>query len=177
MSSGVVVVAQLGVMAMRHRLPAGHRFFADPEREVTARAIAWTMAKGGDSALFTTLTFKDYVAPYSANKKAKRWLARAEQSLKDSGGDSLKSFCATEWQKREVIHYHLLLVGNGLGALSRKRLEHRWEAMGGGLARCYDADRKAAPYLAKYASKSLGGDVEWGGNWQGLSFPASVSRI
>lgn len=161
---------------MGHRLPAGNRFFADPERETTARAISWALDKGGDSAIFATLTFENEVSPYRAGKMARRWLARAEQSLKDSGGDSLKSFCATEWQKREVIHFHLLLVGNGLGALPRKRLEHRWKAMGGGFARCYEADRKAAPYLAKYTSKTLGGEVDWGGTWQGLKSPASVSR-
>ncbi|MBA7580026.1 hypothetical protein ES708_21912 [subsurface metagenome] len=183
---------------MSCRLPAGNRFFFDPERECLARSIDWALDKGGDSAIFATLTFKDYVSPVRAGKMARRWLARAEQSLKDSGSDSLKSnrhrhllsegnptvalkgnlksFCATEWQQREVIHFHLLLIGNGLGSLSRKRLESRWEAMGGGFARCYEADRKAAPYLAKYTSKDLGGDVEWGGTWRGLSFPVSVSR-
>lgn len=162
---------------MSVKLPSGHRFFPDAEREANARAISWAMDKGGDSAVFATLTFKNYVSPYRAQKQAKRWLARAEQALKDSGGNSLKSFCATEWQQREVIHFHLLLVGNGLGALSRKRLEHRWEAIGGGFARCYEASRRAAPYLAKYTSKRLAGDVEWGGTWQGLRYPASVSRI
>lgn len=161
----------------RARLPSGHRFFPDNEREAVARSISWAMEKGGDSALFTTLTFKDYVSPYRGKKMVKRWLARAEQALKDKRGDSLKSFCALEWQKRDVIHYHLLLIGRGLDALSRKRLEHRWEAIGGGFARCYEADREAAPYLAKYTSKSLGGDVEWGGTWQGLRYPASVSRV
>jgi hypothetical protein len=161
---------------MSRRLPAGNRFFFDPERECLARSISWALDKGGDSAIFATLTFKDYVSPYRADKQSKRWLARAQQSLKDSGGDSLKSFCATEWQKRQVIHYHLLLVGNGLGSLSRKRLESRWEAMGGGFARCYEAEKKAAPYLAKYTSKDLGGDVKWAGTWRGLRFPVSVSR-
>ncbi|GAJ13128.1 unnamed protein product, partial [marine sediment metagenome] len=161
---------------MPYRLPAGNRFFPDPEREVLARAIDWTLKKGGDSALFATLTFKHYVSPYRAEKQLRRWLARAQQSLKDSGGYSLKSFCATEWQQRAVIHYHVLLIGHGLGSLSRKRLESRWESMGGGYARCYDADRKAAPYLAKYTSKALGGDMKWGGDWRGLRFPTSVSR-
>ncbi|MBA7550927.1 hypothetical protein ES705_43458 [subsurface metagenome] len=158
------------------RLPSGHRFFPDIEREINARAIDWAMSRQGVSALFTTLTFKDEVSPRRAQKMAKRWLAKAQQSLNDTGGRQLKSFCATEWQKRQVIHFHLLLIGNGLDALSRKRLEHRWEATGGGYARCYDADRQAAPYLAKYTSKTLGGDVEWGGTWRGLRYPASVSR-
>ena len=160
----------------RTPLPAGNRYFPDPERETTARAISWAMAKGGDSAIFATLTHRNEVSPARNNKMVRRWLAKAEQSLKDSGGGQLKSFCATEWQQRGVIHDHLLLIGHGLDSLSRKRLEHRWEADGGGYARCYEADKKAAPYLAKYTSKTLGGEVDWGGNWQGLNIPASVSR-
>lgn len=155
----------------------GHRYFYDADREVLARSIEWTMKKGGENALFTTLTFKNEKSVYQANKMVKRWLARVSQGLKDKGGNSLKSFCATEWQKRGVIHYHVLLVGNGLGSLSRKRLESRWEAIGGGLARCYNASAKSAPYLAKYTSKRLGGDVEWGGTWLGLRYPASVSCV
>ena len=168
---------QKPVKQARHALPAGNRYFPDPDREVTARAISWAVAKGGDSALFATLTFKDEVSPYQGDKMTRTWLAKAHQSLKDSGGSQLKSICATEWQTRGVIHYHLLLIGNGLGALSRKRLEHRWEALGGGFARCYEADKKAALYLAKYTSKSLAGELKWGGDWSGLRFPASLSRL
>lgn len=160
----------------RKRLPPGHRYFADPEREVSANMIAWSLAKAGDSAVFATLTFKNETSVYKANKMRKRWLARASQSLNDSGGSQLKSITASEWQKREVIHFHLLLVGNGVDTLSRKRLEYRWEAMGGGFCRCYEADRKAAPYLAKYTSKNLGGELQWDGAWQAVKFPASVSR-
>ena len=159
----------------RAKLPAGNRFFPDRDREVTARAISWAMGLGQD-ALFVTLTHRDYVSPARNDRMVHRLLARLEQSLKDSGGSQLKSICATEWQQRQVIHDHLVLIGHGLGALSRKRIEHRWTALGGGYARCYEADRKAAPYLAKYTSKRLGGEVQWDGDWQGLRFPASVSR-
>lgn len=161
----------------RTPLPAGNRYFPDPERETTARAISWAMAKGGDSAIFATLTHRNEVSVAKNDKMVRRWLAKAQQSLRDKGGGQLKSFCATEWQKRGVIHDHLLLVGNGLDALSKKRLEHRWEVDGGGFARCYEADKAAAPYLAKYTSKRLGGEVDWGGSWQGLNIPASVSRL
>ncbi|MBA7588444.1 hypothetical protein ES708_30502 [subsurface metagenome] len=160
----------------RSALPLGHRFFPDPLREVNARHIQWTMSRKGVSSYFVTLTFKDYTSPRRAEKMVRRWLARTQQSLNDTGGGWLKSFLATEWQKREVIHFHLLLVGNGLDSLSRKRIENRWEAMGGGFARCYDAMHKAAPYLAKYTSKTLGGDMQRGGTWRGLQSPISVSR-
>jgi hypothetical protein len=160
----------------RTHLPAGNRYFPDPEREVMARTISWAMGLGQD-ALFLTLTHKDYVSPARNGKMVRRLLARTQQSLKDKGGGQLKSFCATEWQQRNVIHDHLVLTGHGLGTLSRKRIEHCWTALGGGYARCYDADRKAAPYLAKYTSKRLGGEVDLGGDWQGLNIPASVSRL
>lgn len=159
------------------KLPAGHRYFNDDKREIIARAIDWTMKKGGESALFTTLTFKNEVSINKAEKMHDRWLARVQQGLKDKGGDSLKSFCAREWQKRGVVHFHTLIVGHGLGSLSRKRIESRWESIGGGFARCYDAKPKSAPYLAKYTSKELDGDMKLGGTWRGLRFPASVSRV
>ena len=159
----------------RRLLPRGNRFFPDAERESIARTIDWTLEKSGGSGIFATLTFKNEVSAYRGDKMSRRWLAQAQQSLKDKGGGQLKSFRATEWQKRGVIHYHVLLIGLGLGSLSRKRLENRWIAMSGGFCRCYEADRKAAPYLAKYTSKTLGGEVDWGGTWQGLDIPASVS--
>jgi hypothetical protein len=168
----------MGEACHRHRLPSGHRFFADGERETMARFIDWSlrrsrMAKEG--AWFTTLTFKNYVSPYRGNKMVRRWLARVSQALDDNGGRQLKSILVTEWQRREVIHYHLLLTGHGLDTLSRKRWECRWTALGGGFARVYDADLKAAPYLAKYMNKRLGGEVDIGGAWQGIVTPRSVS--
>ena len=184
----------------RAHLPAGHRFFADGDRETVARFIDWTMRRAetaGDGSWFTTLTFRDYVTPYRANKMVRRWLGQLNQALQDTrdcqlkrrsssttesltGGAAtttalLKSILATEWQQRQVIHYHLLLTGHGLDTLPRKRWECRWTAMGGGFARVYDADMKAAPYLAKYLNKRLGGEVDIGGAWQGMKAPESVA--
>jgi len=162
----------------RRRLPPGHRFFADRDRETVARFIDWSLRRSqmaNEGSWFTTLTFRDYVTPYRANKMVRRWLARLNQALESNGGSQLKSILATEWQQREVIHYHLLLAGHGLDALSRKRWECRWTALGGGFARVYDADMKAAPYLAKYLNKRLGGEVDIGGAWQGMNSPESVS--
>jgi hypothetical protein len=47
--------------------------------------------------------------------------------------------------------------------------------MGGGFCRIYDAQRKAAPYLAKYMNKTRGGELERGGSWRGLNVPNSVT--
>lgn len=157
-------------------LPSGHRFFADCEREQAARWIDWAMGLEAD-AWFTTLTFRQYVSPGRANKMVGRWLGRLNQAYGDRNrGRQLKSFCATEWQSREVIHFHLLILGAGLAALSRKRWEHRWGISGGGFARSYEADKTAAPYLAKYMNKRLGGELNAGGAWLGTKPPSSISR-
>jgi len=172
---GVDVGVGMG-QARRHRLPPGHRFFDDCAREQCARWLDWAMHLEGE-CWFSTITFRDYTSVYRAGKMAGRWLARMNQAHKDiTAGRQLKSFCATEWQQRDVIHYHLLILGAGLGALSRKRWEHRWGVNGGGFARNYDAVMKAAPYLAKYMNKRLGGELNIGGAWRGTKPPTSISR-
>lgn len=165
-----------GVRTAKPRLPSGHRFFPDCEREIAARWIEWAMNCDHSMAWFTTLTFKDYISPYLAEKKRDRWLARMSQAFRDIGGTRLRSCCATEWQSREVVHYHLLILGNGSDAPSRKRWECRWMSSGGGFARNYDAVKSCAPYLAKYMNKSRGGELQVGGAWRGTKPPASVSR-
>lgn len=154
--------------------PPGHRFFADCERETYARMIEWSTGAGEPGGWFATLTFRDYVSMPRADRFETRWLGRVAQSLSDLGGTRLRWITATEWQRRMVVHYHLLVMGQGLDSLSRKRWESRWEHAGGGFCRVYDAAPKSAPYLAKYLNKDRGGDIEWGGAWQGLSAPASV---
>jgi hypothetical protein len=161
-----------------HHLPSGRRYFCDASRESMARFIDWGMKRfktQNEGVWFATLTFRDYVSPYKAEKMTRRWLARLSQALVDKRSCQLKSILATEWQKRQVIHFHLLLAGNGLDSLSRKRFESRWEALGGGFARIYDADYKIAPYLAKYLNKELGGEVDIGGAWQGMKPPKSIT--
>ena len=156
------------------RLPAGHRYFPDRERETWARFIDWSMNLGNSKSWFGTYTFKYYLSEYKANMMIDRHLARMTEALKHSGGSRLRYFVATEWQKRDVIHFHSLLTANGLEILSRKRWEKRWEHMGGGFARLYDADPGAAPYLAKYMNKSRGGELRLGGAWQGINPPGAV---
>jgi hypothetical protein len=158
-------------------LPEGHRFFPDCLRENWARMIEWSIRGRGLSSLFVNQTFKREESFRSANKKYRIWAGRMKQSLIDRGGSQLRWIRAAEWQIRDVIHFHSLVQGNGLDRLSRKGQEDRWESLdvNTGFCRIYDADLKAAPYLAKYTSKRLGGECEWGGYWQGLSVPISVS--
>jgi hypothetical protein len=58
------------------------------------------------------------------------------------GGHRLRWVSATEWQIRKVVHFHLVIVGDGLRNVSRKRWEFRWESLRRftGFVRIYDAD-------------------------------------
>ncbi len=159
------------------KLPAGHVFFPDCPRENWALFIRWAMSRKGIVSWFATHTFKDEERINTADKMFRIWTGRLTQSLRDAGGGQLRWIRATEWQIREVIHFHAIVQGIGLDSLSRKAWEHRWESLhwNTGFCRIHDADPKAAPYLAKYTSKRLGGELQWGGYWQGLSAPASLS--
>jgi len=159
----------------KESLPAGHRFFHDCERETWARIIEWSMKVGNVDSWFVTLTFKNYVSVKRAVWFLNTWLsALCDAYLSKTGARGLRWFVAQEWQKRDVIHFHLILSGVRLADLSRKRWESRWEGIGGGFARIYPARTKAAPYLAKYSSKSRGGEMRRGGTWQGISPPRAL---
>lgn len=159
------------------KLPAGHRFFPDCKREIFARWIEWSMWSGHPrpGVWFVTLTFKTFVESWRSWVLLKSWLGHLRQGYEDKGGYRLRWICATEWQIREVVHFHLLISGVGLSELSRKRWEVRWESgdRSAGFCRIYDADRHAAPYLAKYIHK--GGELTKGGYWRGLITPGSVT--
>jgi len=161
-----------------HRvLPQGHRFFEDCLRENNAKFIQWAMTRKGVSSWFVTQTFKEYERPFKARMLYDRWAGHLSDALQNRTGGRLRWIRTEEWQVREVIHFHSIVQGDELNVLSRKRWEHRWETLGcnTGFCRIYDADVKAAPYLAKYTSKSLGGEMNWGGYWRGLFVPASVT--
>lgn len=164
---------------VKYDYPAGHRFFPDCPRETYARFIEWGMWSGHPrpGVWFVTLTFKTFIPTWKSWILLNSWLGQLRQGYEDisKGGYLLRWICATEWQKREVVHFHLLISGVGLSELSRKRWEVRWETKdrNTGFCRIYDADRKAAPYLAKYMYK--GGELTKGGYWRGLITPVSVT--
>ena len=159
------------------RLPAGHRFYWDAERETWARFLDWMVNLKDTDSWFGTYTFRDYVLPARANKMMYRHLARLRTSVNHKSGGRLKYAVATEWQKREVIHFHTILNAQGLGSLSRKSWEARWENSGGGFAQLYDADKGAAPYLAKYLNKQRGGEITFGGAWLGTKPPKALTPV
>jgi len=178
---------------VKDKFPSCHRYFQDCYREMSARKIEWMMSMSGVDSWFVTLTFKEYIHENRARQLVKSWIYSLNDGykahvLKDIGKGvrGLKWVVAQEWQKRHVIHFHILISGVRLGILSRKRWECRWMAMSYevagtvlspcGFARIYDARKKAAPYLAKYVGKTndAGDELEWGGSWQGIAVPDSV---
>jgi hypothetical protein len=161
----------------RRPLPAGNRFYHDSSQETESRVLEWLIRMHPDNCWFFTATFRDYLNIDKADRMLRSFLARLGQAHRTiSGAALLKSAHSTEWQQRDVIHYHLLVFGNRLGALSRKRWEHRWQTISGGFAANYDAELKAAPYLAKHQLKERpGGNLHFGGAWRGIRPPRSIT--
>ncbi len=127
---------------------------------------------------FVTRTFKEYVSAARGESLSNVFFARLTEAHRQatSGAGPLHWISASEWQNRGVIHYHDLIYGARLDALSRMRWEHRWQGeIGGGFARIHPADRKAAPYLAKYTGKTQGGEIRWSRTWRGIRASESAS--
>jgi hypothetical protein len=160
------------------KLPAGHRFFPDCYREQEARFIDWLISLYPSDCWFMTATFKNYISLEKSERWIQRYLARLNQAYKcKCVGGLLKSIYSVEWQQRDVIHFHLIILGKGLGSLSRKRWEFRWRVIGGGFAACYEAVHNAAVYLVKHQIKdNPSGALHLGGSWRGISPPRSLSR-
>lgn len=178
----------------RKKLPAGHRYFYDCYREQNARKIRFMMGLYNPDSWFITLTFKNFIPTNRARYLAKSWVfalttsyGHSVSDLEENGGRGLRWVMAQEWQKRHVIHFHLIISGVRLGSLSRIKWESRWTAMRigdstgkfyfpCGFARIYEASPEAAPYLAKYVGKTNdpGDALEWGGSWQGITVPDSI---
>ena len=162
----------------REPYPAGHRYFRDCHREQISRMIVRLVNQRGLEGWFVTRTFKDYVSPAKGERLSDVFFARLTEAHRrsTSGVGLLHWISANEWQMRRVIHFHDLIYGARLDSLSRKRWENRWLGeIGGGFARIYPAERSAAPYLAKYASKTQGGDIRWSDTWRGIIAPESTT--
>ena len=160
------------------KLPMGHRYYNDCYREQAARLVSWSMGKYPNDCWFMTCTFKDYKYLIKAERWIQRYISRLNSAFKSSNPAApLKSIYSVEWQQRDVIHFHLLILGKGLGDLSRKRWERRWQIIGGGFAACYEAVDKAAGYLVKHQIKDHpGSGLNLGGTWRDITPPKSLSR-
>jgi len=157
------------------KLPSGHRFFKDCLRESFARWISWaTSVFPSENVWFVTVTFKREVTYTKALRMSHYWLGRLIQAYLYKTGYRIRWIRTLAFQKRGVIHFHLLVCGQDLGLLSRKRWEHRWQTIdwNAGTCRIYESDADKPRYLAREITKE--GDISWGGNWQGLRTPGAV---
>jgi hypothetical protein len=157
-------------------LPHGHHHFPDCLRETWTRWILWTMTRKNTDTWFVSLSFKKETGRQKAFGTAKAWLRNLEMSyFHQTGNDRLRWILVEGWQMRMVIHYHLLVMGEALNVLSRKRWEHRWKSLTSFTdnAVIHNAEAESAPYLAMHIRES--GDVQWGGWWQGLKTPKSLA--
>ena len=161
-----------------HRvLPQGHRFYYDCLRESWCQWIHWGINVLSDEDVwFVSKTFKREVTKGKALRLNHKWLNRLTQAYSIQYGHRIRWIRSMAMQKREVIHFHLLICARDLGLLSRKRWEHRWQSMdwNNGTCRIYESDKSVgqARYLVREISKE--GDISWGGDWRGLNTPGAV---
>lgn len=116
---------------------------------------------------FCTLTFRGTaVHPETAAKKSRLWLSKINRELfgsrwwkKNRGVFWVR---ALEMQKRNVLHYHMLLRGAGLKNLRRLYWMDEWNKIAG-YARIEKPRETEAVrrYCAKYVAK--GGEIDLGG--------------
>ena len=109
---------------------------------------------------FVTLTFTDVIHPEAALKSMRTWLSMLNEEL--FGRRWYKHVprgvywvAAIEYQKRGVIHLHLLI--NGVGDTHRKTWMKNWELMGNknGFPRILPVitNKAVSRYLSKYVTK------------------------
>jgi hypothetical protein len=99
---------------------------------------------------FVTLCNGFEVPPSIEERRVKSFSARLQQSLRTSGGGKLCWFIENPYQQREVFHYHMLIFGNGLGNLDKRRAEERWCAItnyDGSSCKIYLANEGALKYF------------------------------
>lgn len=114
---------------------------------------------------YTTLTFKNSLHIDQALKQYSIWIHRLNDYIFGKRyretGKGIISIRAAEYQKRGVLHFHLLL-GNLPYNLHRKSWEQVWEIQhsNNGFANTYPYDQQlgACGYLGKYISK--GGELD-----------------
>ena len=126
---------------------------------------------------FCTFTFREDVAPESAEKRFRFLIAKLNRRLFGPRwwrkGQSVQWVRALEYQKRGVIHFHALM--RGVGGEDRFAVMKEWEELAG-FARIYPPRNGAAVrgYCAKYVAK--GGELTVGGGPWGLDAVRLVSN-
>ena len=114
---------------------------------------------------FVTLTFRNCIHPEAAEKRFRVWLNQLNRQLYgqrwSKKGQGVYWAKALEWQKRNVIHFHLLMsdVQNLNETLRRLSAMDKWRDLAG-FARIEVPKQQmcVARYCAKYVIK--GGEIE-----------------
>jgi hypothetical protein len=123
---------------------------------------------------FANFTFIEDLHPEAALKKFKVWVSMLNRRLygprwakKSHGG--VYWVLAVEYQKRSVIHFHVLPIG--IGTQDQFHWMKRWENLDRktGFARIYPVENieKVSRYLCKYVPK--GGEVYFSDNLKDIS--------
>lgn len=110
---------------------------------------------------FCTFTFKDETHPEQGIKRLNRWVIYQNQK---TYGERYRryhkgiTYCwGIEYQKRGVIHIHILLMGLGDGFNVFEGMRE-WKKMGGGWAQIHPYKERACNYISKNVSK--GGELD-----------------
>lgn len=122
----------------------------------------WTeWLKDFDWEYFGTFTFKNEIHPEQVGKRLNRWIIKQNERIygkRNRQHHKGISYCwGVEYQKRGVIHFHILLVGldDGFNVFHGMR---EWKKIGGGWATIYPYKESACNYISKCVSK--GGQLD-----------------
>lgn len=131
-----------------------------------------------DWELFVSLTFRDEIEPWKARKRLDKWVGSVNAHLYGwryrRKGRGVSYALGIEYQKRGIIHFHLLMSGLGLTGIPFKYLHSLWQSNGqrnletgkivdrlvNGYAWIEPVNRLkgVSHYLTKYISK--GGEID-----------------
>jgi hypothetical protein len=126
-----------------------------------------------DFDLFATLTFRDEIEPWMAEKRFKKWLGSLNRALfgwrYKRQGLGIRCSVAYEYQKRGTLHFHALLGAEGLKELNREHMAELWKTNGqrdkktgtlvdrivngNAVIDIYDPARGAIQYMTKHIFK------------------------
>lgn len=118
---------------------------------------------------FVTLTFTEDIHPETAEKSMRYWIKQLNRDLYGCRWYKKHPFgvywiSAIEYQKRGVLHLHLLM--NGVKSARRLSYMDMWNDLGNknGFARIYPVDNLEAVsrYLCKYVAKD--GEISFSDN-------------
>lgn len=87
-----------------------------------------------DWQLFITLTFKDEIEPWKARKRVEKWIGSINSYLfgwrYSRKGRGVAYALGIEYQRRGIVHFHVLMSAPGLMEIPFKYLHNLWQSNG-----------------------------------------------